>query len=61
MNYILENINTSYSWSGSIHMSTLLNDVQSRETFVKNVVNMVQKYSLDGVNLDWGKCLSIAC
>ncbi|KAG1147670.1 hypothetical protein G6F37_005651 [Rhizopus arrhizus] len=40
-------------WSGSIHMSTLLNDVQSRETLVKNVVNMVQKYSLDGVNIDW--------
>lgn len=42
-------------------MSTLLNDVQSRETLVKNVVNMVQKYSLDGVNLDWGKCQSIVC
>ncbi|EIE91459.1 hypothetical protein G6F46_010811 [Rhizopus delemar] len=40
-------------WSGSIHMSTLVGSVSKRNTFVRNIVNMVKKYKLDGVNIDW--------
>ncbi|KAI9266938.1 glycoside hydrolase superfamily [Sporodiniella umbellata] len=40
-------------WSGSIHMSTLLNSELTRNVLAKNIVNMITKFSLDGVNLDW--------
>ncbi|PHZ10037.1 uncharacterized protein RHIMIDRAFT_205883 [Rhizopus microsporus ATCC 52813] len=39
-------------WSGSIHMSSLVADA-NRETFASKIVALVDKYNLDGVNLDW--------
>ncbi|KAG2192675.1 hypothetical protein INT46_006826, partial [Mucor plumbeus] len=40
-------------WSGSKHFSTLVKSSAKRKTFVKNIVALVNKYGLDGVNLDW--------
>lgn len=35
-------------------MSSLVADA-NRETFANKIVALVDKYNLDGVNLDWGK------
>lgn len=39
-------------------MSTLVGSVSKRNTLVRNIVNMVNKYKLDGVNIDWGKSIA---
>jgi chitinase len=40
-------------WSGSRYFSSLLS--KSSSTFAKTIVNAVHEYSLDGVNIDWGR------
>ncbi|KAF8801135.1 endochitinase [Phlegmacium glaucopus] len=39
-------------WSGSLYFSTAVSP-QNRSTFVKTVVNLVNKYNLDGIDFDW--------
>ncbi|RUS30043.1 glycoside hydrolase [Jimgerdemannia flammicorona] len=39
-------------WTGSKYFSTLVTPAHS-PAFVKNIVNSVKQYNLDGVNLDW--------
>lgn len=38
---------------GSIKYSNMAKSEQSRKTFVKSVVNMLEKYNFDGLDLDW--------
>ncbi|OZJ03959.1 hypothetical protein BZG36_03241 [Bifiguratus adelaidae] len=40
-------------WSGSIYFSNLVKSAGSRATFVKNLVNLVKHYDLNGLNIDW--------
>ncbi|EEB93001.1 hypothetical protein MPER_08406 [Moniliophthora perniciosa FA553] len=40
-------------WTGSRHFSTNVGSAQNRTKFVKTVVDVVQKYSLDGLDFDW--------
>lgn len=44
-----------YSWSGSRYFSSLVKSSSKRSTLVSNIMTMVETYSLDGINLDWGK------
>jgi chitinase len=46
-----------FSWSGSKYFSSLVASNSKRQALVKNIVQMVEKYNLDGVNLDWGTVL----
>jgi chitinase len=40
-------------WTGSRFFSTSVGDAANRTAFVQTVVDMVQNYSLDGVDFDW--------
>ncbi|KAI8889545.1 glycoside hydrolase family 18 protein [Backusella circina FSU 941] len=40
-------------WSGSKYFSSLVASESSRKKFVSNIVDLVDKYNIDGVNLDW--------
>lgn len=41
-------------WTGSLYFSDLAKTEKSRQKFAKNIAKLVNKYDLDGVNLDWG-------
>ncbi|KAF9527486.1 glycoside hydrolase family 18 protein [Crepidotus variabilis] len=40
-------------WSGSIYYSSAVGSAANRTAFVKAVVGLAQKYSLDGIDFDW--------
>lgn len=40
-------------WTGSAHFSTLVASSSKRSTFVNNIVDAVDKYGIDGVDIDW--------
>lgn len=40
-------------WTGSQHFSKASATPDSRETFATNLANLVSKYNLDGIDLDW--------
>lgn len=41
-------------WTGSIHFSTLVRTSANRRKFANKIMAAVEKYNLNGVNLDWG-------
>lgn len=43
------------SWTGSVYFSSLIRTPASRNLFANNLLILVKKYNLDGLNLDWGK------
>lgn len=43
------------SWTGSIYFSSLVRTSSDRRKFAKKIMAAVDKYDLNGVNLDWGK------
>ncbi|PPQ82606.1 hypothetical protein CVT25_007120 [Psilocybe cyanescens] len=40
-------------WTGSIYYSTAVGNAANRTTFVKAVLDMANKYALDGIDFDW--------
>ncbi|TRM67679.1 glycoside hydrolase family 18 protein [Schizophyllum amplum] len=40
-------------WTGSKYFSSSVATNDSRETFTSNVVSVFEKYSLDGIDIDW--------
>ncbi|KAG7098279.1 hypothetical protein E1B28_000242 [Marasmius oreades] len=40
-------------WTGSRYFSTNVGSPQNRSTFVKTLVDVVKKYELDGLDIDW--------
>ncbi|KAI8969004.1 glycoside hydrolase superfamily [Mycotypha africana] len=40
-------------WTGSLYFSSLVKSAESQKKFADNLVDMVRKYELNGVNLDW--------
>jgi hypothetical protein len=42
-----------YSWTGSLYFSSLISSSSSRNAWSDVLVNTVEKYNLDGLNLDW--------
>lgn len=45
---------SSYRWSGSKYFSLLVSSDSKIKILVNNIMSMVEKFDLDGVNLDWG-------
>lgn len=54
MNRVDSNHNCISSWTGSIHFSTLVRTSANRRKFANKIMEAVEKYDLNGVNLDWG-------
>lgn len=44
-----------FSWTGSIYFSSLLRTSSDRRKFAEKIMAAVDKYDLNGVNLDWGR------
>lgn len=40
-------------WTGSAHFSPLVRSSHTRQTFINNIVAAIEKFQLDGVDLDW--------
>ncbi|KAL1916887.1 uncharacterized protein VTP21DRAFT_5084 [Calcarisporiella thermophila] len=40
-------------WTGSAHFSTLAANANTRATFINAALELVKKYNLDGVDIDW--------
>ncbi|KAJ1964747.1 hypothetical protein GGI12_001223 [Dipsacomyces acuminosporus] len=40
-------------WTGSNRLSSIMHDAHKRATFAKAISDFVEKYELDGVDLDW--------
>lgn len=46
--------NYLHSWTGSIYFSILVRTTQSRRKFANALMDAVDKYNLNGLNIDWG-------
>lgn len=44
-----------HSWTGSIYFSSLVRTEASRKSFATKLINAVEEYDLNGLNIDWGK------
>ncbi|EFY89526.1 hypothetical protein J3459_014085 [Metarhizium acridum] len=40
-------------WSGSANFSTIVKDTALSGTLTKNIIDMMKKYKLDGIDIDW--------
>jgi GH18 family chitinase len=52
---LTDTLKKTLSWTGSIYFSTLVRTTQSRRKFANILVDAVEKYNLNGLNIDWGK------